>query len=160
MTKVRRTLLVAVPVAVVVLLVTLLVAYAAKRRDQGGRIQAMRSEADLLIIEKKYAEASDRLEGLQMLLMKERRFEDALKVSFEIEEVAAKASGRRSPWHYVRIGEVHLAMGHTDQYFEWVEKAIREGKKGTMMASFEKQLSAEEVKGLVGYIRKLGGVKK
>jgi hypothetical protein len=29
-----------------------------------------------------------------------------------------------------------------------------------MMASFEKQLSAEEVKGLVGYIRKLGGVKK
>jgi peroxiredoxin len=125
-TKVRTTLLVAVPVSVVVLLVTLLVAYAAKRRDQDGRIQAMRTEADAFRIEKKYAEASDRLEGLQMLLMKERRFEDALKVSFEIEEVAAKASERRSPWHYVRIGEVHLAMGHTDQYFEWIEKAIRE----------------------------------
>jgi mono/diheme cytochrome c family protein len=41
-----------------------------------------------------------------------------------------------------------------------IEQTIREGKKGTMMASFEKQLSAEEVKGLVGYIRKLGGVKK
>jgi mono/diheme cytochrome c family protein len=40
-----------------------------------------------------------------------------------------------------------------------VEKAIREGKKGTMMASFEKQLSAEEIKGLVGYIRKLGAKK-
>ena len=37
-----------------------------------------------------------------------------------------------------------------------VEKAIREGKKGTMMASFEKQLSAEEIKGLAAYIRKLG----
>jgi hypothetical protein len=29
-----------------------------------------------------------------------------------------------------------------------------------MMASFEKQLSAEDVKGLVAYIRKLGGGKK
>jgi mono/diheme cytochrome c family protein len=37
-----------------------------------------------------------------------------------------------------------------------IEKSIREGKKGTMMASFEKQLSAEEIKGLVAYIRKLG----
>jgi len=41
-----------------------------------------------------------------------------------------------------------------------IEQTIREGKKGTMMASFEKQLSAEDVKGLVAYIRKLGGVKK
>ena len=28
-----------------------------------------------------------------------------------------------------------------------------------MMASFESQLSAEEIKGLVGYIRKLGGAR-
>jgi len=41
-----------------------------------------------------------------------------------------------------------------------IEQTIREGKKGTMMASFEKQLSPAEIKGLVGYIRKLGGVKK
>ena len=41
-----------------------------------------------------------------------------------------------------------------------IEETIREGKKGTMMASFEKQLSPEEIKGLVGYIRKIGGVKK
>jgi mono/diheme cytochrome c family protein len=40
-----------------------------------------------------------------------------------------------------------------------IEKAIREGKKGTMMASFEKQLSAEEIKGLVAFIRNLGGAK-
>jgi mono/diheme cytochrome c family protein len=33
---------------------------------------------------------------------------------------------------------------------------IREGKKGTMMASFEKQFSAEEIKGLAADIRKLG----
>ena len=37
-----------------------------------------------------------------------------------------------------------------------IEKSIREGKKGTMMASFEKQFSAEEIRGLVAYIRKLG----
>jgi len=37
-----------------------------------------------------------------------------------------------------------------------VEKSIREGKKGTMMASFEKQLSDEEVTALVAYIRDLG----
>ncbi len=37
-----------------------------------------------------------------------------------------------------------------------IEKSIREGKKGTMMASFEKQLSAEEIKALVAYVRKLG----
>ncbi len=37
-----------------------------------------------------------------------------------------------------------------------IEKSIREGKKGTMMASFEKQFSAEEIKGLAAYIRTLG----
>ena len=37
-----------------------------------------------------------------------------------------------------------------------IEQSIREGKKGTMMASFEKALSAEEIKALVAYIRTLG----
>jgi len=37
-----------------------------------------------------------------------------------------------------------------------IEKSIREGKKGTMMASFEKQLSDEEITALVAYIRDLG----
>ncbi|HSD65254.1 MAG TPA: c-type cytochrome [Vicinamibacteria bacterium] len=37
-----------------------------------------------------------------------------------------------------------------------LEKSIREGRKGTMMASFEKQFSAAEIKALVAYIRKLG----
>jgi len=40
-----------------------------------------------------------------------------------------------------------------------IEKSIREGKKGTMMASFEKQFPAEDIKGLVAYIRKLGSGK-
>ena len=39
-----------------------------------------------------------------------------------------------------------------------LEKSIREGKKGTLMASFEKQFSAEEIKALVAHIRMLGGV--
>jgi mono/diheme cytochrome c family protein len=37
-----------------------------------------------------------------------------------------------------------------------IEKTIREGKKGTMMASFEKQFSAGEIKALAAYIRTLG----
>lgn len=36
-----------------------------------------------------------------------------------------------------------------------IEKAIREGKKGTMMAGFGGQLSADEIKALVRYIRSL-----
>jgi mono/diheme cytochrome c family protein len=40
-----------------------------------------------------------------------------------------------------------------------IEKTIREGKQGTMMASFASQLSAEETKGLVAFIRKLGAKK-
>jgi mono/diheme cytochrome c family protein len=38
-----------------------------------------------------------------------------------------------------------------------IDKSIREGKKGTLMASFEKQFTAEEIKSLVAHIRKLGG---
>jgi cbb3-type cytochrome c oxidase subunit III len=37
-----------------------------------------------------------------------------------------------------------------------IEKTIREGKKGTMMASFEKQFSAAEIQALAAYVRKLG----
>ncbi|HXY41535.1 MAG TPA: c-type cytochrome [Vicinamibacteria bacterium] len=43
---------------------------------------------------------------------------------------------------------------------EQVEKTIREGKKGTMMASFDKQFSPQEMKALVAFIRKLGSPKK
>jgi mono/diheme cytochrome c family protein len=37
-----------------------------------------------------------------------------------------------------------------------IEKSIREGRKGTMMASFQKQLTDEEITALVAYIRELG----
>ena len=37
-----------------------------------------------------------------------------------------------------------------------IENSIRVGKKGTMMAGFEKQLSDEEITALVAYIRDLG----
>jgi mono/diheme cytochrome c family protein len=41
-----------------------------------------------------------------------------------------------------------------------IEKTIREGKEGTMMASFAKAYSDEEIKALVAYVRKLGGATK
>jgi len=37
-----------------------------------------------------------------------------------------------------------------------IEKSIREGRKGTMMAGFAKQLSDEEIKSLVAHVRELG----
>lgn len=37
-----------------------------------------------------------------------------------------------------------------------IAESIKKGKKGTLMAGFEKQLSAEEVTALVAYVRKLG----
>ncbi len=40
-----------------------------------------------------------------------------------------------------------------------IEKTIHEGKKGTMMASFDKQLSPQQIKALVAYLRKLGAAK-
>lgn len=46
---------------------------------------------------------------------------------------------------------------HTDAQ---IEEAIRKGKKGTMMASFEKQLAPQDIKSLVAFIRKLGAAKK
>jgi len=39
---------------------------------------------------------------------------------------------------------------------EQIETSIRKGKKGTMMASFESQLSDEEIQAMVAYIRDLG----
>ncbi len=41
-----------------------------------------------------------------------------------------------------------------------IEKSIKEGKKGTLMASFEKQLTPEEIKALVAHVRKLGPAAK
>jgi peroxiredoxin len=125
-TRMTKALMVAVPAAIAICLAALPPAHAAKQVDAARQIQVLRGEADALIKEREFARASDKLEGLQMLLMKERQYPEALKVSFEIEEVAGKASERRSPWHYVRIGEVYLAMGHKDRFFEWVERAIRE----------------------------------
>jgi len=41
-----------------------------------------------------------------------------------------------------------------------LEKTIREGKPGTLMVAFNDRFSAEEIKALVAYIRKLGTPKK
>lgn len=126
MTKRGKALLVVVPLSVVACLASFLAVQAVKRTGPAGQVRTLRGEADALIEQKKFAQAADTLEALHMRLMTERRYEEALKASLEIEGIAAKASERRSPWHYVRIGEVHLAMGHPDQYFEWLEKAIHE----------------------------------
>jgi mono/diheme cytochrome c family protein len=41
-----------------------------------------------------------------------------------------------------------------------LEKTIREGRPGTLMVAFRDRFSAEEIKALVAFIRKLGAAKK
>jgi mono/diheme cytochrome c family protein len=73
----------------------------------------------------------------------------------------------------------HGKQGHPNAYFtnqgvrnftdqEWqkattdaeIEKTIREGKEGTLMASFEESYSDMEIKALVAYVRRLGAAEK
>jgi peroxiredoxin len=126
MTRTTKTLALAAPVALALCLVVYHVGRAARQDTIAQHIQVMRGEAATLVKTGKFAEAADKFEQLQIVLMKAKRYEEALQTSFTIEEVSEKASERRSPWNYVRIGEVHLAMGHVDQFFGWLEKAVAE----------------------------------
>jgi peroxiredoxin len=98
----------------------------AKQEKLEREIHNLQNETAALIKAEKFAQASDKLEQLQMLLMDAGRYQEALDASFKIEEVSRKVSDRKSPWNYVRIGEVYLSLGDKDKFFEWMEKAIHE----------------------------------
>jgi peroxiredoxin len=90
------------------------------------QIEDLRAESADLVKAEKFAQAADKLEQLQVLLMNAGRYREALDASFEIEEVSIKASDRRSPWNYVRIAEAYLGLGDRERYFDWMEKAVDE----------------------------------
>lgn len=90
------------------------------------QVEELRAEAATLVKEEKFADAADKLERLQVLLMNAGRYREALDASFKIEEVSKKASDRRSPWNYVRIAEAYLGMGDREKYLDWMEKAVDE----------------------------------
>jgi peroxiredoxin len=97
-----------------------------KQETLQRQVDDLQNEAAALIKEEKLALAADKLEELQVLFMKNQRYQEALDTSFKIEEVSQKASDRRSPWNYVRIAEAYLGMGDQEKYFDWMEKAVYE----------------------------------
>jgi len=99
---------------------------AAKQKRLTGRVQALQEEVAGLLEAKRFAQTADKLEELQVLLMDNGRYQDALAASLQIEEVSHRFSDRLSPWNYVRVGEAYLGMGDTDRYFEWMNKAVNE----------------------------------
>jgi outer membrane protein assembly factor BamD (BamD/ComL family) len=90
------------------------------------QIHDLQNQVAALLKDEKFAEASDKLERLQMLYMDTGRYEEALNASFKIEEISAKVSSRQTPWNYVRIAEVYLRLGDQGKYFDWMEKAVHE----------------------------------
>ncbi len=99
---------------------------AARQERLTERVRALRNDVAGLLEAKQYSQAADTLEQLQVLFMGSGKYEDALAASLQIEEVSLKFSDRLSPWNYVRVAEAYLGMGETDQYFEWMQKAVSE----------------------------------
>jgi peroxiredoxin len=101
-------------------------AQTAKQEKLGRQISDLQNQVDALLKAQEFAQASDKLERLQMLCMDAGRYQEALNASFKIEEISPKVSNRETPWNYVRIAEVYLRLGDQDKYFDWMEKAVHE----------------------------------
>ena len=90
------------------------------------RIRAGRAEVQQLEGSGRYGAAAEKLEEVQLLLMEEGRYREALDAAFAIETLSAKAGPRRSPWNYVRIADVYLRLGNRESFFDWIGKAVHE----------------------------------
>jgi peroxiredoxin len=101
-------------------------AQTAKKEKLGPQISDLQDQVDALLKEQEFAQASDKLERLQMLYMDAGRYHEALNASFKIEEISPQVSNRETPWNYVRIAEVYLRLGDRDKHFEWMGKAVHE----------------------------------
>jgi peroxiredoxin/type II secretory pathway pseudopilin PulG len=98
----------------------------AKQEKLKQTISDLQSEASALRSDGKHAQALDKLEQLQVLLMNAGKYQDALSISLTMEKWSQMASDRRSPWNYVRIGEAYLGLGDRGRYLDWMERAVRE----------------------------------
>jgi peroxiredoxin len=119
-------LLLVLPLAVAAYVQAQRLSHAAEQKRLQGQVRSLQAAATALVKEEKYAQAADKFEELQVLLMNAGRYQEALVASHSIEEVSLKASERRSPWNYVRIAEAYLGMGDKERYIDWMEKAVYE----------------------------------
>jgi peroxiredoxin len=126
MKHVRWMLLLALPLSVGIVVWTRMATQGASQERLKQQVQDLQNEVATLIKDENFAQASVKLEELQMLFVKAGRYQEALEASLQIEQVDGKASGRRSPWNYVRIAEAYLWLGDREKFFDWIEKAISE----------------------------------
>jgi len=62
----------------------------------------------------------------QFILQKLERFDEALKVAFELEEMSQKSGKRKSPWNYLKIADSYLGLQNIEKTIQWMEKAVYE----------------------------------
>jgi peroxiredoxin len=89
------------------------------RADRNDNAGALASLLELIALD---GATDDRLLWKHQLLSDLGRHVEALDAALEFERVA----GRKSPFNYVRIAESHLALEHTEEAFDWLERATDE----------------------------------
>lgn len=62
----------------------------------------------------------------QYILQKLEKFDEALKVAFELEEMSQQIGKRESPWNYLKIADSYLGLQILEKTIEWMEKAVYE----------------------------------
>lgn len=62
----------------------------------------------------------------QFILQKLGRFDEALRVAFELEEMSQQLVNRKSPWNYLKIADSYLGMQNEEKAVEWMKKAVYE----------------------------------
>jgi tetratricopeptide (TPR) repeat protein len=60
------------------------------------------------------------------LLQRLGRFDEALKVAFELEDMPEEAGNRKSPWNYLKIADSYFGMHDFENAVHWMEKAVYE----------------------------------
>jgi peroxiredoxin len=62
----------------------------------------------------------------QFTLQQLGRFDEALKVAFELEGLPEEAGNRKSPWNYLKIADSYLGMHDLENTVQWMGRAVYE----------------------------------
>lgn len=60
----------------------------------------------------------------QFVLQKLERFDDAVDVAFELEEMNNKRGKKGNPWIYLKIADCRLGQNKQDEALDWIRKAV------------------------------------
>lgn len=107
-----------------------------EKKEEGNKSKDLKEKVNLLVKEKKLQEAVDTLDKIikaegesrgnlgnkHELLMKMKKYEDALKVALRRDEIAE----RKSPWNLIGIVETYLKLNNPEKAVEYLTIAIEE----------------------------------